>query len=314
MTATLEAGTARLLGRFRHGSRNWRQAREGRVGGSTIAGIAGLSPWQSQFSIWCEMAGLVPASKETKAQARGHILESTVRRWFAAQHPEWKVRTAGTYVHQERDYQLANPDALCYQDGALVEGAEFKTDADAAGSGWGRPGNDPNQVPVYYRAQVRWYMDVFGLHRWRVVLLDDRLTFREYVIEHDPVEAAMLRDAAEDFLASLFWDEMPELDDHPATYAAVLKLHPEIDRNASVILPHELAYEYIDAHLGLEVAEKRVKVADAEVAAFMGQARRALWDGYRVARRQLSSARTPYLRPDEKIAGIPIPAPQECAA
>ncbi|MFC7591096.1 hypothetical protein ACFQYP_64980 [Nonomuraea antimicrobica] len=171
-------------------------------------------------------------------------------------------------------------------------------------------------MPLYYRCQVKWYMDVFGVPRWRVVLLDERHRFREYVVEHDPVEAAMLRDAAEDFLASLFWGEMPPLDDHPATYAAVLQLHPDIDRDAAVVLPHEMAYEFIDAHLSLGAAEKRVTKVDSEVAAFMGNARRALWDGNRVARRQKSSASTVYLRPDERIAGIEISAPQqqECAA
>ncbi|GAA3722727.1 hypothetical protein GCM10022224_104420 [Nonomuraea antimicrobica] len=315
MNTTVEAGTARLLGRFRHGSRNWHKAREGRVGGSRIAGITGLSPWESPFSAWCEMDGRIASGKETPEQARGHFLEPTIRKWFAAQHPEWKVRAGGTWVHQERDYELGNPDALCYDaDGHLVEGAEFKTDVAATASGWGKPGTD--QVPLYYRCQVKWYMDVFGVPRWRVVLLDERHRFREYVVEHDPVEAAMLRDAAEDFLASLFWGEMPPLDDHPATYAAVLQLHPDIDRDAAVVLPHEMAYEFIDAHLSLGAAEKRVTKVDSEVAAFMGNARRALWDGNRVARRQKSSASTVYLRPDERIAGIEISAPQqqECAA
>ncbi|MEU4511715.1 YqaJ viral recombinase family protein [Nonomuraea wenchangensis] len=303
LTATV--GTARRLGRFRPDSRRGRKERRGRLGGSSIAAVIGKSPWASPYSEWALQKGLITPEPSTAAQMRGNYLEPGIRAWFADQHPEFKVRSGGTYVHVERDYQLASPDALCFQDGVLVEGAEFKTDADAYGSGWGRPGTD--EVPLYYRVQVVWYMDTFGVKRWRFGLLDGRLSFREYVIEYDAVEAALLRDAAEDFLASVFWDEMPDLDDHPATYATVRKLHPKIDHEASVQLPDALAADLHAAVLGAEEAEKHKRHVLAQVGDFMGLARRAIHNGRQYAIRQRSSSGVPYVKPDPHLDKVPPP-------
>jgi hypothetical protein len=162
-------------------------------------------------------------------------------------------------------------------------------------------------VPLYYRVQVIWYMDTFGVPRWRFALLDGRLSFREYVIEYDPAEAALLRDAAEDFLASVFWDEMPDLDDHPATYATVRKLHPKIDRDASVQLPDGLAADLHAAVVGVDEAEKRKRHVLAQVGDYMGLARRAVHNGRQYAIRQLSSSGVPYVKPDPHLDEMPPP-------
>jgi predicted phage-related endonuclease len=302
---TQTAGTARRLGRYRPDSRRGRKIRRGRLGGSSIAAVIGKSPWSSPYSEWVLQKGLVQPEPSTAAQSRGHYLEPGILAWYKDQHPEFQVRRGGTYVHVDRDYQLGSPDGLCFQDGVLVEGVEIKTDADAYGSGWGRPGTA--EVPVYHRVQVMWYMDVFGVPRWRFVLLDGRLSFQEYVVEYDPVEAQLLRDAAEDFLASVFWDEMPELDDHPATYATVRKLHPQIDRDATVQLPAALAAELHAAVLGMDAAENRKRLALSKVGAFMGTARRAMHGGYDYALRQLSSKGLPYVKPDNKLDQVPSP-------
>ncbi|MGP3920572.1 YqaJ viral recombinase family protein [Nonomuraea sp. 10N515B] len=302
---TVTAGSARRLGRFRPDSRRGRKERRGRLGGSSIAAVIGKSPWTSPYSEWCLQKGLIQPEPPTEAQQRGHYLEPGILAWFKDQHPEFRVRRGGTYVHVARDYQLCSPDALCWQDGVLVEGVEIKTDADAYGSGWGRPGTA--EVPIYYRVQVVWYMDAFGVKRWRIALLDGRLQFREYVIEYDPAEAALLRDAAEDFLASVFWDEMPELDDHPATYITVRKLHPKIDPEASVQLPGELAADLHAAVLGADEAEKHKRHVLARVGDYMGLARRAVHNGRQYAIRQLAANGVPYVKPDPHLDKTPPP-------
>ncbi|MFI6909713.1 YqaJ viral recombinase family protein [Nonomuraea sp. NPDC050394] len=306
---TRDAGTARYLGRYRPDSRRGRRIRRGRLGGSSIAAVIGKSPWASPYSEWCLQQGLLVPESSTRAQERGHYLEPSIRAWFADQHPEFKVTAGGTFVHADRGYQLGSPDALCWRDGVLVEGAEFKSDADSYASGWGHPGTD--QVPLYYRVQVVWYMDTFGVKRWRFAVLGERLEFREYVIDYDPDEAALLRDAAEDFLASVFWDERPELDDHPATYATVRRLHPQIDRNAVVELPKDLADELHAVVLDVEAADSRRRLVMAKVADRMGAARRAVHGGRPYAIRQLSSAGRPYVKPDPGLDKLPPPEPTE---
>src|SRR5690606_11416132 len=98
----------------------------------------------------------------------------------------------------------------------------------------------------YYRTQVQWYMDVLGLPRAHIAVLTPRLEFAEYVVDYDPADATYLRERAEEFLDSLLWGEMPDLDAHPATYTAVRDLHPDIDV-IDFDADDELAVEFLSA-------------------------------------------------------------------
>ncbi len=301
MTALIEVDdtTAVLLGQWADHAPEWHDARRGRIGGSSVAAVCGLSKWQSPFSLWCEMNDMVQPDPQNDEQARGHFLEPGIADWFAWKHPELEVRHGGTYVHRDRDYQLCNPDRLLYQGGRLVGGLECKTDVRAQQSGWGRAGTD--EIPIYYRVQVIWYMDVFGFDRWHVALLDGNLSFREYVVPYDAALAAELRDAAEDFLASLYWGEAPELDDHEATYATIRKLHPEIEEKAVVEVEQDLAIEFTEAHEGLQAAKKRWDKARSLMGDRMGRAQRAYFNGWHVANRASKGGGKPYVEASRTI-------------
>ncbi|WP_051864909.1 YqaJ viral recombinase family protein [Streptosporangium roseum] len=292
-----------LLGRWETGSPEWRAARATRLSGSRMAAVLGLSPWESPYSTWCEMAGLVQPDEQTKEQSRGHYLEPAVAAWFADQHPELMVAEAGTYVHADRPQHLANPDRLLTTPGSSTAAAllEIKTDAD--GSGWGEPGTD--QIPVYYRTQVQWYLDVLGLQRAYIAVLTGRLNFAEYVIDYDPADAAHMRGVADEFLDSLLWREMPDLDAHTATYETVRKLHPDIDGDDVDIDPG-LAAEFIAATADVKGAEARATKARTALAAAMGTAKRARCGTYTIATRQAKGGGTPYL-----VAGRKLPDPIE---
>lgn len=303
--------TGRFVGRWATGSPEWHAARTRRLGGSRIAALLGLSPWESPYSAWCQMAGLTQPGEQTEQQSRGHYLEPAVANWFADQHPDWHVFETGTWTHAERDWQLANPDRLIrtrtlpdnmpvgWYDIEVSALLEIKTDAD--GSGWGKPGTD--EIPVYYRTQVQWYMDVLGLPRAHIAVLTPRLEFAEYVVDYDPADAAYLREQAEEFLDSLLWGEMPDLDDHPATYQAVRELHPDID-DVDLDVDDDLAVEFLAALADKTGAESREAEARTRLAAAMGTARRARWNNHTIATRQAKKGGTPYL-----VAGRNLPTP-----
>lgn len=297
----LHTPTGRHLGTWPSNSPEWHAARAQRIGGSRIAAILGLSPWASPHSTWCEMAGLIEPSPATKQQDRGHYLEPAIAAWFADQHPEWRVFETGTWVHQNRGHHLANPDRLVGGDDIKASALlEIKTDAD--GSGWGQPGTD--EIPLYYRTQVQWYMDVLGLQRAHAAVLTDRLNFAEYVVEYDPDDAAILRQAADEFLDSLLWGDMPELDGHRATYEAVKRLHPDITPRQDFDVPDDLAAEFLAASADEATAEKRLSQARTRLAAAMGTAWRARWSGHTLATRQSKGGGTPYL-----VVGRKLPDP-----
>jgi putative phage-type endonuclease len=310
----LATPTGRYLGRWTPADPEWHKAREGKLTGSRLAAVLGLSPWESPYSLWCEMAGLTPPTEQTGEQARGHYLEPSIAAWFADQHPDWEVFEAGTYVHQDRACHLANPDRLIryhtlpdsmpvgWYDIEVSALLEIKTDAD--GSGWGEPGTD--EIPLYYRTQVQWYMDVLGLPRAHIAVLGGRLQFAEYVVDYDPADAAILRAAADEFLDSLLWQEMPDLDPHPATYEAVKQLHPSIEAKQDYDVPDDLAAEFLTATSEASASEDRLAEVRTRLTAAMAPARRARWRSHTLATRQTKGGGTPFL-----VAGRKLPNPTE---
>ncbi|MGC5012594.1 lambda-exonuclease family protein [Streptosporangium sp. DT93] len=291
--------TARQIPAIAPGSAEWLRY----MSASKISAVLGLSPWESPYSLWCQMAGLVQRDEQTKAQARGHYLETSIANWMRDQHPEYELAPGGCWINEDRPWQLASPDGRFLADGRLVDLAEYKTDAD--GSGWGEPGTD--EVPLYYRAQALWQMDTLGVSQVRFGVLTGRLEFREYVVDYDADDVRIMRERAEDFLDSLLWQEMPDLDAHPATYEAVRFLHPDIadkkDPLADVAVDDDLAAEFLTALAEADAASERMQAARTRLLGAMGSARRARWNGYTLATRQAKGGGTPYL-----VAGRNLPA------
>jgi putative phage-type endonuclease len=289
------------LGQWEPGSTEWHAARAGRVGGSDIAAILGLSPWTSQFSLWHERKGLVPHQAEKPEMTWGKRLEPVVCDAFREGHNEFYVpRGAGAvYAHDERAWQVASPDALVFTGDPpdLTSGLEIKTDR--FDIGWGATGSV--EIPPYYRCQVQWCMDVFDLPEWHVAFLCSGSDYREYLIKADPADQQLMRQAARGFLDTLERNERPSIDDHDATYEAVKALHPDID-TVDFPVPPELAEEYCTARHQLTAAEKTAQLATSRLADAMGNARRALLGTQTIATRQARNGGTPYL-----VAGKNLP-------
>lgn len=278
--------TATLIGHFEPGSPEWHAARANGLGGSEIAPVLGLSPWESRFSLWHRKAGYVGPVEESPEMEWGKRLEPVILQKYRDQHPEldYRVRN-GTFVHDERPYQIANPDLLAVDRAVEAKYSMF-------GDGWGEPGTD--EIPIYYRPQVLWYGDVLGLDRIDVCVLIGGCDYREYTITYDPVEAAELRAAAEEFLHSIEVGDRPNIDEHSATYQVIREMHPLIDE-ADVDLDDELAALYIASRVDLEVATAAEQQARSLIADAMGNAKRAIWDGRTIASRQARGDGTPYV-------------------
>jgi putative phage-type endonuclease len=254
---------------------------------SKVSAMLGLSPWTSPYTLWQLMAGNEEPEPQTDDQARGHYLEPAIARWFQDQHPDWVVNyPAGTWASIERPWMVVNPDGLVREDALL----EIKTDA--GGGEWGKPGTD--QIPVWYRAQAQWGMDITGRTVTYFAVLTSYLDFKEYVVEYDPDDAAFARERADAFLASLDAGTPPPLDGHDSTYQTVRKLHPEIE-DVDAEIPADLAQEYIAAVIDLEEATERAQLAKSQVAEATGTAKRAVYGGLHIATRKSRSGGTPWI-------------------
>jgi putative phage-type endonuclease len=255
---------------------------------SKLSAVLGLSPWTSPYTLWQLMAGNEEPGEQTKDMARGHYLEPGIAAWFKDQHPEWDVvYPAGTWTRDDAPWMVVNPDGLVGTNAVL----EIKTDA--RGDEWGEPGTD--QIPVWYRAQAMWGMDITGREVTHFAVLGSYLDLKEYVVEYDADDAAFARERAAAFLASIEAGEPPALDGHDSTYKTVRKLHPAIDKDADAEISADLAREFTAALIDLEAAEYRAKHVKAQVADATGTARRA-WVGNRhIATRKARNGGTPWI-------------------
>jgi putative phage-type endonuclease len=268
-------GTARYLGQYAPGSPEWAELRRTRIGGSEIAAVLGLSPWESPFSLWHRKRGTIGPLIENDQMWWGTALEQPVAERFALEHPEYRVVRCGTYVHVERDYQLISPDRVLYprgQRGAweLLEIKQAYNDDD-----WGEAGTD--EIPIYYRCQVMWAMDALGRDSHHLAVYFGGGDYREYVIAYDENDAQILRKRAVEFLDSIARGDIPPLDAHAQTYSTVRELHPDIEESLDVLLDDELGAAYVAALAGEKAAKEEKALRTAQVADVLGGGRRAWW-------------------------------------
>lgn len=276
------------IGRYPTGSPEWHEARAKGIGGSEIATILGLSPYDSRFALWHRKRGEIGQVEETPAMEWGNRLEDAVICKWVDEHGRDVLTHPGTYCHKDRPWQIANPDGLTI-DGD-VEVIEAKTSH--VPWAWGPSGGGGGDIPVHYLAQTIWYLDTLGLQRAHVAVLIDGYDWRQYVVEHDEAEARMMRDAAKDFLDSIDLGERPDIDGSTSTYEAVRELHPDID--GTEIETH-LAADYAEAIDRLRDAQERKRLTASRLADVMATAQYATYLGDRFVRRQSRNGGTPYL-------------------
>ena len=283
------SAVAELVGHFEPGSQEWHAARAEGLGGSEIAAVLGLSPFESRFSLWHRKAGLAGPVEETEQMRAGKYFEPGIAQWFADEHPELQVRHMGTWRNRERPWQIANPDRSAKgADGYEVVEIKNVHDLD----GWGKPGTD--EVPVYYRAQVLWYLDVLGLSRARIAIAIAGCKFAEYVVPYSANEAGIMRREAVEFLRTVRERERPSIDEHAETYQVIREMHPDID-DVQAEIPRDIAWRFRTACDAHKTAEAEKRAATAAVADAMGTARRAICDGVLIATRQARGGGTPFV-------------------
>lgn len=277
--------TAVLIAQHEAGTPEWHETRTRGIGGSEIAAVVGLSPYESAFSLWHKKKGNIPSEQAGAHLAWGNRLEPVIRDHFASLHPEFcDYIGGGTFRHADRQWQLANPDGLLHLadgcDGHAAPIALLEIKTSRFGDGFT---ND--EIPVHYVCQVQHYLDVLGLDLAFVAVLIGGNEYREYRIHADPEDQATLREAGARFWESLQNDDEPPIDCSFATYEAVRELHPEID-GSDVDLDEMLHRDYLASKRAADEWAGLHRQAKAQVLDAMGRARRALVNGTPVLRRQ----------------------------
>lgn len=286
MTVTAQAGPV-VLGWFEPGADDWHAARANGIGGSEIAAVLGLSPYESRFSLWHRKKGHVGPVDESEEMYWGKVHEPGICARFAKEHPDLPLTIAPTYAHPDRPWQIANPDRHAGPD--LLEA---KTSRDA--EGWGEQGTA--QIPVHYRAQCMHYMDVTGARRCWVAVLIAGSEYREYLVEYDADEAAFMRDKAEAFMATLAANERPAIDGHSATYQTIRDLPDGLD-DVDVDIETLLRDRFYAAQDAFWLAEDELTACKGLLLDAIGTGRRAVCEQQRIATRTVRDGKTYQLLP-----------------
>ena len=273
-----------LLGDFANGSPEWHELRNepGVIGGSDIAACAGLSSWTSPITLWAKKTGQIPDEVTPNMSMKlGTILEEPILQLFADEHPELTVLTTGTWANKTYPWMRANPDGLYLDaDGnwGIVE-VKFSRDYWTA-------------VPQSYRAQVLWYMKVFGIRQAKLVALAGS-SYQEYDIEWDQFEADTLFEAAVRFRHACLELKMPDWDGSNSTLETVRALNPNIE-DGEVDLD-ELGVHYFNAVTDAEAANTKLTELKSRVVKAMEGKKRGLVYGDHLISLRSRAGGMPYL-------------------
>jgi predicted phage-related endonuclease len=264
---------------------------------SKVGAIMGLSRWESPYSLWCRMKGLLPDEEPKDYYDLGHDVEP-----FAAN--RWRRRNPGWRLSPGEVQFIVDPEhfgfpAMATLDRRGVRGrsrrvVEFKMARDQNDSDkWGD--DLSGDLPADYWTQVLVSMLFTG---WtdlpgQLLAIGPRLgDERIYEVAYDAdakQEAMFIISECREFYASLQGDTPPELNSHAATYETVRKLHPDIEQGALVEIAPELAEEYLTATADLKSQESAARFAKTRVLDAMKNAQYARCNGETIARRQAGS-------------------------
>jgi putative phage-type endonuclease len=259
----------------------WLAARRKGVTASEIAVIMGLSPYSSPYALYHQKLGILGSADDNAAMERGRALEPHIADKFGSLHPDLAALGDGRelYAHPARGWQMATPDRLVfpYHGPFQAPVAVLECKVDGGSSDWGEPGTD--EIPVHYRCQALWQMDVMGVGTAHVACLRvQQWDLCEYVIELDDAARAdlkLMRTEALDFLARLELGDVPDLDWRPATIAALKSMHPN-EGTEDVGIRRSLVIQYQAAVRHAERAGRRKDEMTARMLAAIGDGRAAV--------------------------------------
>src|SRR5260221_1388643 len=253
----------------------------------------GLSPWSSPYALYHRKTGDLPEQEDTTALSLGRYLEAWVAGAFAERHPKFGVAGDGRtlFAHLDRPWQLATPDRIIYN-AARISGpnlAVLECKTSASYDDWGDDGTD--QIPVHYRAQVLWQMDVMDVTAGYVACLflhSRKLRVYELTMDHVAgLDVLVMRGEAIQFLERIDRKEPPGVDWRPATRDTLTRLHPDLqDRQGCIGARTAISYKAaVRRH---KEAGRRKDEMTNRVLAAIGSGRKAVtWRGEHIATRQV---------------------------
>lgn len=274
---------AELIGDFTPGSPEWHELRAGAIGGSDVGTVLGVNGWKSPITLWFEKKGVISAEvAPSMAMRLGTKLEDPIFEIFCEEHPELEVFKVGTYRSTMNPRFHANPDGIYRK----ADGTRGILEIKFAASWW-------SEVPISYRKQVLWYMNIMGLREAKIAVLNNS-SYREFDIEWDQFEVDSMVQEVERFLKYLDDDVMPDWDGSDSTYETMRLVNTGMEDTEEDLgdlgMYLSLAYDKFkeaETHLN----EMKSRTLDA-----LGDAKHGVVEGVRVVSKQATRNGAPFLK------------------
>lgn len=270
------------------GTEAWRKM----ITASKIPAIMGASPWESPYSLAVSMQEDYepPAVSDSKADLflYGHSIEYALAHFWGQKNPDWDV-SEGEVAFTNDTLPFANlvttDRVATHKETGEKALLEFKSVSNFDTlKKWGKPGT-PNSVPLNYRLQVLSQMGVSGIHTAYVVMASIGVP-EVHEVKWNAMEWLAILKHCTAFTRNIEAGNLPDLDDHTATYEAVRGQHPDIDEGSVVVVEWDQANELAEAKEALTAAKARETEAKTKMLATLGNAQKAVCNGVVVARRQ----------------------------
>lgn len=92
---------------------DWLALRQRDVTASTAAGLLGVHPYVTRYSLWALKTGLIGEdAEESEPMRRGRLLEPVAIELLAEKRPEWKLRRPNLYLRDAAVRLGATPDVM----------------------------------------------------------------------------------------------------------------------------------------------------------------------------------------------------------
>lgn len=127
------------------------------VGGSDVAVIFGVSPWQTPLELWRVKKGLMQPSIGANADQleMGHLLEPIAAHWYSKKTGNTVIEDTWMYQHADFPYALANFDYRFQEKSGTSGILECKSTTYHKAMEWAE-----DAIPTYYEFQLRFYLAV----------------------------------------------------------------------------------------------------------------------------------------------------------
>jgi hypothetical protein len=250
-----------------------------------VPAICGISRWESTYTCWLRMKGIIEPKAPQDIFTVGLAFESALAYLWKADNPGWRLSPGEVqYVTDKFGFPACATLDRRASRGRSRRVVEFKiahrTDE------WGDE-NLSGDCPADYALQVIAQQVFTGWHRpAHLVVMGPFFKHRTYIVEYDEKIVAWMLAECRKFYASLAHPVPPELDDSLSTYEAVREQHPDITPGLRVEIPEALATDWHSARAEAASTERVLRGLKSKILDTVGDAEWVTANGEVVGKRQ----------------------------